>query len=123
MLISELNGDIFKMENFQDLLKYEETSDGTKVFIQFNKSLNLSQLIVKAYIEGLSDFFIRFDVPVTLKQYREIMAIISKLPGFEVIKIDQNEVFFKDVSDHTKMEGIKNNLYEERLKNLENKIF
>ncbi|MHA1765027.1 MAG: hypothetical protein ACTSVK_02085, partial [Promethearchaeota archaeon] len=89
------------MENFQDLLKYEETSDGTKVFIQFNKSLNLSQLIVKAYIEGLSDFFIRFDVPVTLKQYREIMAIISKLPGFEVIKIDQNEVFFKDVSDHT----------------------
>ena len=106
------------MQNFDKLIQYEETTEGNRIFINFNKSLNLSQLIVKAYLEGLSEFCIKFETPVQLKQYHEIMEIISKLPGFEIMNIDQNEVLFKDVSDPEKMKGLNHKLFKERLKKL-----
>ena len=109
------------MENFDSLVTYEETTEGKKAFISFNESLNLSQLIIMAYIEGLTEFFLKFEIPVNLDQYQEMMEIIAKLPGFEIVNINQNEVLFKDLSDLEKMKDIKNSLFEERLKNLQKK--
>ncbi|NHI91019.1 MAG: hypothetical protein EAX96_00865 [Candidatus Lokiarchaeota archaeon] len=111
-------GDLPKMQNFENLLQYEETTEGNRIYINFNKSLNLSQLIVKAYLEGLSEFCVKFEVPVQLKQYHEMMEIISKLPGFEIISIDRNEVIFKDICDLEKMKGLNNKLFQKRLKKL-----
>jgi len=107
------------MENFESLVSYEETTEGNKAFVSYKESINLSQLIIAAYIEGFSEFYLKFEIPVKLDQYQEMMEIISKLPGFEIASINQNEVLFKDVSDLDKMKGIKSSLFEERLKNLQ----
>ena len=107
------------MDDFDSLVTYEETTEGKRAYISYDKSLNLSQLIIMAYIEGLSEFYLKFEIPVKLNQYQEIMEIIAKLPGFEIVSINQNEVLFKDVADIEKMKGIENNLLEERIKNME----